>query len=101
MLKDLQCVKMELLAPIASVDLVVSASTVGQGWTVALTLMIVQGRLVSMELLVLTEWGAFIVGVRLEKLVSTRFFQFRFSYQLGRIKSINLKTSVFFRHLIK
>lgn len=101
MLKDLQCVKMELLAPIASVDLVVSASTVGQGWTVALTSMIVQGRLVSMGLLVLTEWGAFIVGVRLEKLVSTRFFQFSFTYQLERIKSINLKTSVFFRHLIK
>lgn len=55
MLKGLQCVKMGLLAPIASVDSAVSASMVGQGWTVALTSMIVQGRLVSMVLLVLTE----------------------------------------------
>lgn len=68
-LKGLQCVKMGLLAPIASEDSAVSASMVGQGWTVALTSMIVQGRLVSMVLLVLTEWVAFIVGVRLEKLV--------------------------------
>lgn len=73
MLKGLQCVKMGLLAPIASEDSAVSASMVGQGWTVALTSMIVQGRLVSMVLLVLTEWVAFIVGVRLEKLVSVTY----------------------------
>lgn len=69
-LKGLRSVKMGLLAPIASVVSVVSASMVGQGWTVALTSMIVQGRLVSMGLLALTGWGVFIVGVRLEKLVS-------------------------------